>query len=313
MSTQAIDRRFWSEDVTITPDVAKMWKREYLHPHQRPLRLWWVKQLSQYVSTGQFVPSTLRLVHIDGTTFLNDGQHRIEAVIAANKPADFTVQHINGQSIEDAMRDYSCVDRGVPRSHKDAMRIYDVEGRYNLSGAQVERANSGLTYIIRGFDRTGTEGRMATRDSSLRVLYLKEWIYEIKEYYGIIHECKPALSKRFYNATLMAVAWITLRHQNLQAVQFWSTLMRDEGLKRSDPQKALWRFMLNSDGQNARNEGHHHYYATAWNKFFTGEPCTLLKVLPPYSKPVEILGTPYTSKSYHQCKLSPDLDPAAAE
>jgi hypothetical protein len=97
----------------ITPEMA----REYLEKNtsNRRVRLPHIKMLAREIGEGRWTMNGQGLVFAD-TGRLLDGQHRLEAVVMANKPIEITITRGVPESA------YAPLDQGIKRSAADDLR-----------------------------------------------------------------------------------------------------------------------------------------------------------------------------------------------
>ncbi len=104
-----------TEIMTITPEMAKM-ILENNNKNNRKIRRLWVLSLANAIERGEWV-TTHQGIAFDENGVLQDGQHRLSAIVLANKPVDMMVT--SGVSVNN----FSAIDQHAKRTISDATGI----------------------------------------------------------------------------------------------------------------------------------------------------------------------------------------------
>jgi hypothetical protein len=99
--------------IKVTPEMASEWLTE-LFPGQRHVRVTHVEKLASDMRAGLFAIGPDAILRIKGR--LANGQHRLAAVVEANKSQEFIVMESNDDDL------YKVIDAGIKRSVGDALR-----------------------------------------------------------------------------------------------------------------------------------------------------------------------------------------------
>lgn len=102
--------------VTVTPELARRWLTEHNNIN-RHVRKQWVEYLADQITAGRFEPTSDAIAFRESDGALVNGQHRLLAIVRANKSV--TVLVVHGMSDEA----FTVTDRGVGRSAADALKI----------------------------------------------------------------------------------------------------------------------------------------------------------------------------------------------
>ena len=109
---------------TISPtDAEKLLATQ--HEQQRVIRETWVNQLAQEIIMGNWKLSSDCLCIADG--YLANGQHRLSAVIKANRACDFIVMRTDDKSI------FGVIDCGIKRTTGDVLKEHGMSNTSDLS------------------------------------------------------------------------------------------------------------------------------------------------------------------------------------
>ncbi len=143
------------EAVFVTPELALDWLTSWEYPNQRPERLSQVERLEGNLTGDRFMPGTqLKVAHVDGKSYLIDGQHRLEAIVNSGVGAIFTLTHHDCTSMVQVADLYSTTDRGVPRGAVDVLRAHGLHHESDGIAMDYLRAiGAAARFIHAGFRR----------------------------------------------------------------------------------------------------------------------------------------------------------------
>lgn len=247
----------FSELATITPDIARH-LLEYNEDNRRVKKAL-VDQIAKDITNGFWqVNGEAIIVAKDGS--LNDGQHRLNAIVQANSP----VQTIIIFGVERESR-YT-VDMGAARTSADFLGMNNVP--YNTLASAV--ANLHISY------RRGFYSIMYGSDRPTKQELLAEYHRYKKE---IQPACKFIMGHKFLNANgsqAMGLAWILLHRVNFAAAEeFFYGLATGEDLQRGSPILALRNRIIETKKDRLRAWQKLEMILRYWNAWRTGRKNTV--------------------------------------
>jgi hypothetical protein len=278
--------------LSVTPALARKLRVECAFERQRPLRSKNTARLLYELQDGRFVRGTPIQCgfYPDGRVVLLNGNHTLEALGALVEPAlmplTFVLHHVRDD--DDAGHIYAVLDTQNRRSWGDSLRAEGME-----STQLIGRALAAINCIERGFEhripRTVIDSRRERIDL-LRTEYPKA----IEAFRAAVAGGTTEAVRIITIAPVMAVALYTCKHQETHAYEFWSSMAKDELLKKGDPERAFLTWARNnrrslSSGRDQRAETAK-AAALAWNASFRQENLDMTK--PRQLQGLFILGTP---------------------
>ena len=129
---------------------------------------------------------------------------------------------------------------------------------------------------------------------SNRIGIIRDWAVEANKYESIAKKAKKALLIRMYGTGMVAVALYTLRHQPAKAVDFWTGVAENDGLRKNDPRASLIYDLLNRNIGVGNNRQKVQQPALAWNAFCEGRNLSVIKCVPENN--LTLWGTPLKAK-----------------
>lgn len=254
----------------ITPEKAL----EYLgaNAHNRTLRIRQVAAYADDLRNGRWTFNG-DPIRFDLNGELIDGQHRLHAIIEAAMPVQMIV--LRGLRREQM----DSIDTGLKRSFADVLKL---RGEKNVAQlATVVRA-------VAVWKQTGT-----IYHSNISTPALLEELERTPE----MRECVGLLGKANRGARLSYIAggYCWWRFQKIDAESaefFFERLSSDEGHYKGQPLYALRRALLQNESGDPLSRALHPVTQAAitikaWNKWRTGETCSILKYRPGGVNPEE--------------------------
>jgi hypothetical protein len=286
------------ELVWLTPELADAWLKLYRQPHQRPTGKNHIEFLAYEMGAGRFAVTAIYLVHWDGKTSLNDGQHRCEAVVRSGKTILVPVVHLHVADEEDVKTDYIRRDIHRMRSIAQMYQATSLEDAVGLNGTQLNALGAACQVILSSFGKTaGTTLSPEQRSRDVRRAVILDWASDAQFFYNVITGHAGLMRNALTRAAVMSVALTTFRHVPDKAPLFWERVAKDEGLVSGDPERALVQYLLKHKAAARPRHEYARAVANAWNAYHDGRSLSLLKVAPEQcEKPILIAGTPYDGK-----------------
>jgi hypothetical protein len=258
----------FSEIVTITPSIAKHILER--NDDNRKVRAALVQQIAADISANRWdLNGEAIIIAKDGT--LNDGQHRLNAIIEANKSVQTLV-------VFGVARDSRyTVDMGAARSVGDFL---------GMEGAKYwnEAAAIAKMYLIyrKGFYAgAGVEQRSLFTKAAVRAEY---WQHE-KAINAAIDEIVNTPFAKAVGKSPIAVAHVILTKLNKEAAAyFFAKLLAGDGLKKGDAILALRERLIASPEKRMRPYEKLEMILRHWNAWRRGEALSRYKQMSAYPK-----------------------------
>lgn len=252
----------YSKFTTITPKQAVEWL-DTKNAHNRPISESTVERYTQEIKAGRWKSNGQSLVFSKSGQLLN-GQHRLKAVVAANKSIDCLIVW----GVEDSA--FDTIDDGNKRSLADVFAISG-EGKPALLSAGVR------------FLWVYATGQIATRDLRRGVIATKPILEEtLKKHPGLRKSTKfySMLKARPGGLLVSAGMAIGLHYlfslvEEKKADEFFSQLQSGVGLNETHPILALRNRLISAKRESSSrltNSATYFYIVTTWNAFVEGEP-----------------------------------------
>lgn len=296
----------WSEILTITPDVATQWLKNYAFAGQRKVNDTHVSFLANEIIAGRFQTSEMRLVHTDARTALTNGQHRLRAVLRSNLPIRANVFHVSGGP-EVAEVDYQSTDIGRQRTMQERYSAGTLEWRKRMNARHFNELSAAMAPIIGGFTPGSFAGsHPVARSLGNRVEAMEFWLPEAFKFLEIAHGMSENSDIVIGRRAVFSVVLVTLKFQPEKAVDFWGGLMADDGLARFDQRKVLLGFLRSNRARSLKSHVYPRYVALAWNAYFRDEVVRTLRVQDA-TRDMFILGTPYNGKRIIEQKVGENI------
>lgn len=115
------------EWLRVTPQMAEAWLKK--NTNNRPVKLSHVKFLETEIASGRFIETGLPIIFVGRT--LVDGQHRLMAIVRADKAVDMMVVHHPDN--EHTRQIFHVIDTGVNRSFADLLALKGESNAKTLS------------------------------------------------------------------------------------------------------------------------------------------------------------------------------------
>ncbi len=292
--------------VTVTPEMAQKWLVGNLYEHQRNLRPRQAKYLAEEMQRGTFKQDTvLEFSTVNGSEWLTDGQHRLSALLIAKSPQRFVVvkRHLKD---EDAVAvDYTRTDNVMVRSINDTYRTLSLETEFGSTASQIISLGQAVALINQNFNKPHVL-RMHPED---RLRLMREYNEYHQAYIDSVAGSRRDLRHKLDRSGTVAVALVTFRYSaqvyGLSKVEgFWHDAAMDDGLRAVDPRKFAIRHLSETSMYNGTTPVKNgfktspaysaRYLAICFNAHVTGKE--IKSVRPDTTKPIVILGSPFTEK-----------------
>lgn len=288
--------------VQVAPGVAQRMLDELNFPGQRPVDSGRVYGHRYAIVTGDWLEGhVITFVALpDGRVWLVDGQHRLTAISEGGCNVSTTIRLVPVESEREAREFYAGFDKRssvrTSRQLVEAVRPERVEG---LSTRLATKLYEAAPLLLNNLEPIVGSANMRAHAEiflqSNRMRVVAEWGSEAIEYQQIVSHATSGLRKKLNeNTGLIAVALYTLRHQPVNASEFWSGLARNDGLKKGDPRHTLIDDLMTRNLQSGSVRQRVQQSTIAWNAWFEGRALKIIKCIP--GAPISIAGTPLGSR-----------------
>jgi len=228
-----------------------------------------VEYLSNEMKAGRFVPGTpIYLGRLpSGRMLLLNGQHTLWAITDAKGEITLTLITKEVADEDEAGRLYAVFDIHRVRSFRDSALGVEGEKMDKLRA----RAASAIYAIERRMDFKGSviKSRIEVIDQ------MHKYEEALQLFRSVLAEGATTQTRSFATRVpILAVILLTFHEQPSLASEFWGRMIKDEGLTKGDPARALLSFLRNlgTSGGGGGEKAHQMACATAlaWNAEWDG-------------------------------------------
>ena len=270
-----------SRSEIVTPELAKDWIATSMYNRQRPLRQHHVIALGCAMLDGTFTPhKPLVFAFLGGQRYCVDGQHTLHAIVESKVCVELMITEHEVQTEEEIADLYGRLDRGIPRTFRDALVAQDLAIEAGITLSDLTCVNAAVALMAADFNSK-------SRSVDERNRLIREWASEARTYFELVRESPREVRAVFRRATVIGMALVTIRNQPEKASEFWSALAMDSGLERDDPRKTLLRWLTTKGPGKPEMDAR--LIALAWNAHYRGDRLQVLR--PTRAMPLRLLGT----------------------
>jgi len=283
--------------VKMAPGTAKRILEELNFPGQRIIDTSRVYSHARNIVKGDWIESfAIDFVALpDGRIWLVDGQHRLTGITQQEGPTPITIRLIEVDSEKDARRVYAGYDqkRSV-RTNTQIIDALDIAAETGLSRNMATSVFESASIIMNNLEPiTGSANTRKNPEFFLqnnRIEIVREWAKEAKIYEDIVKKAKNAIRVKMRTTGMVAVALYTLRHQPAKAVEFWTGVAENDGLRKNDPRATLVYDLLARSLVTGSIRQKVQQPAVAWNAWCEGRNLINLKCVD--ANAITLWGTP---------------------
>lgn len=278
-----------SSIVSMTPERAAKLRADAHFPRQRPIKSGNVDRLVEEMKARRFIPGIQIYICVlpDGTEYVVNGNHTLEAIIKGCFAQVVTVTRHPVEDIEEAAAIYSVFDLQSRRSAGDSIRAYGFTAIPNSKAVYAAMPIISTNFII---GHTGIRSRPEILEQ------MREYETEAVLFDNATKRNTDggSLTKR---AGIVAVALETFRYDPESASVFWSNVCAlDEDLKPGMPERALLRWMrANKTSGKLGQLENSRAAACAWNDYVQGKSVSFVQ--PNRMRSFFLLNTPRANGS----------------
>lgn len=228
----------------------------------------------------------------DNNLILVNGYHRLNAVIEADTVMEFQVM-IEPVANHDEVRNLYCsIDTNMrKRSDPEISRAAGLSEEIGVRQSLVSAALNAVAIIASGLRVL----RLVDRPAEVLTAYgrkdaVKEWAAELRVYSEVTQGATKTLRAKLINQGIMAIALVTLRYQPDKAIDFWTGVAENDGLRIGDARKALVTALVEGSHRGQQEAGLL-YVSVAWNAWFTNRQLSILRLYD--TSLCQPMGTPF--------------------
>lgn len=226
----------------------------------------------------------------DGRLILINGHHRMRAQILANRSILWSVAFHDCGDASEVRSLYYRFDTTVrKRTAHNVIAGANLGADLNLSAETTRALWSAAPYLAHGFSIPFRNDRVFLTDD--RIATCREFVEEAQFFDHCLRAMPTTMKRHARTVSVFAVAMATLKHAPDQALEFWTGVAEDDGLKKGDPRKTLIIDMMNRSSRSGMLAAKMFATAKAWNAYHRGR---LLKIIKVDAREVKVDGTPYT-------------------
>jgi len=231
----------------------------------------------------------------DGVMYLVDGYHRLSALIQFGRAMQFFVIVEPCATYEDVRRLYSTFNRPGSERLRTTPQILNALGLADKIGVEKKTLNAayGVMPVIgngmRPITRADKDAMAKFGVLEERCELLDDYASEITDFNTCLRGASTPTKVLLQKSPVITVALQTLRYQRQRAMEFWTSVANDDGLRKGTPERTLLDGLRRKSFHGQNDEGLV-IVALAWNAFYTRRPIIALK--PNQTKHLYIEGTP---------------------
>lgn len=280
--------------VTFSPAQAETVLERCQFDGQRNVSPRHVQVLSDIMKNGQWMAKDkIDFASINGDLILINGYHRMNAQAYSGVPIEWTVIIHHCANEQDVRSLYYKFDTNTKtRSGNQILDGVNFAEQYGLSRNMAQAVFRAVPFIAAGFSTSKNDhDHLTNKVMDRRLAMAATYANAARAYDQCIAKSAPGFKRKFLNGGFAAVALATLRYQPDMAMEFWTGVALNDGLRRGDPRQTLFNDM----NSRAFNKGHASQGmvvpAAAWNAYYEGRNIKIIKV---YDRTqVRIAGTPF--------------------
>lgn len=291
----------------ITPEDAAAMIETMQYGHQRPLRQKKILEYAEDMKRGTFRELTQIFIAIHrGQHIILDGQHRLNAVVAAGKPHLFTIVEKEVDSDAELAQLYSTTDQGIRRTTGDIYGAYALGEEFGLGKTMLDSFGAAIKFMMSG---CASNNFNAIRAETI-IPHMRLYAPYMQAFNTIIQESNVSagMYAQLKRTSTIAAALLSLRFSAAKALAagrpsvhaFWFDTLKDDGLRRGDPRKAANQHLTftrttasrAADQRNIVSQAYSvRYLGGCLNAYIRGEPLQYAKVMNEKA-PLNIYGVP---------------------
>jgi hypothetical protein len=223
---------------------------------------------------------------------LVNGYHRLHAVIDSEAIIEFQVMIEPVADMDEVRNLYCSIDTNIrKRSDSEIGQAAGLSEEIGVRSGVITNALAAVATIAGGLRVL----KLIDRPADVVTAYgrkdaVKGWATELQVYAEIMDKASSKMKTRMVTQGIMSIALVTLRHQPEKAIEFWTAVAEDDGLRKGDPRKTLHNLLIEGIHRGHVDAGLK-YASVAWNAWMQGRKLEILRI---YDKTeCQPLGTPF--------------------
>lgn len=231
---------------TVSPVLADFWLQKYKYPRQRAERAAHTTALALEMESGRFRQKTqISFAKYGSDYFLTNGQHTLKAIIKSGTHQNLSIVVTECNALSEVDDDFSRQDTNLGRQLADSLSAHQVDEHFGVSKSELQKMSSACfyyEYLIGVSSYRGTR-KMKTNDTKLNT---------VMEHGALARSALRLINSNAANHTyllrrcVLGTVMYTLKEAPELALEFWSGLAADDGLRARDPRKKLLEFLRTS-------------------------------------------------------------------
>lgn len=270
--------------------------KEAAYDRQRKISADHVSVLADLMRRKEWEPrDKVDFALLNDRLILVNGYHRMTAQVMSGATIEWTVV-IHRCKDEEAVRSlyYKFDTNTRVRTSSQIMAGVDFAGTHGLNGKVASALFNAVPVIASGF-KYGHKAKdvLTNKVMDRRLRVAGEYVAAAKKFQACLDGAPVKIRSKLLRGGVTAVALVTVRYQPIRAVEFWTGVVQNDGLRKGDARLALHNDLLsrNIDANAARAMTSSYIPARAWNAFFFAEDLQQIRV--PSEPVISIAGTPY--------------------
>lgn len=273
----------------VTPEQAAYWLVSCKYDRQRPLRAYHAQNLADEIVAGRFrKKTTVNFCLLRGRHLLVNGQHTLTAIYAAKQPELLDVIVAECATDEEVADEFSRHDTHLTRQVSDALFAHRMDEELGVSPTTLRRITAASAYYAFMIGELNTStAKQLSNDRKLEIVRrhgpsIRDAMIETGVQMG------KNDTKWTGRKAVIAVIALTYAHKPEMAIEFWSEAFADDGLRATDPRKAMIKRLESATApgsawttRSASSVLHDHHIvklcAVAWNAFYERREVKILR------------------------------------
>lgn len=280
--------------VSISPALAERILAEANYARQRRVYGHHVALLADAMRRNRWTAgSQIAFGWLGGRLHLVNGQHRMHAIIAAQRTIEVQVliEAVDTEA-ELAALYYRFDVQQRRRSTSEVLNAAEIAQQHGLSAGMTKAAFEAVALIGNGLKPINYQQEpVKARSVDARLDAARAWWPTAGLFQQAIKRADTTLKAKLLSTGVVAVGLVTLRYQPEKAEAFWRGVAADDGLRVGDPRRTLIKDLMGRRLNVGRQAQAVIVSALAWNAFFLGKPLKILKVYE--GADPKVLGTPF--------------------
>lgn len=299
----------------VTPEMAREWLASNSYDRQRPLQRKHVAYLAAQMRNGLFVQNTtIRFAKVGTSTRLIDGQHRLSAVVASDKPMSFNVVIDDLSNEHDMAWTYGHIDVGKRRTNRDVYHALNLRSEMQFEKFTHRSWNSfcaAINMIKHGGRSMGASGMPNRGGIEANIDLMKAYQLHANRYFSILPASLRSMKmyEVFYAPAIAMSALVTFRFAPDRAEEFWKKVVFADHSNPSDVTSLLHTYLVSTPRYGYQNTIRIiHVIAHIWNKYCNGATLKQIKAPSDTGKEFEFKYAPAPAEWSKVDNLTPTAD-----